>query len=48
MQVTSSASTGVESPTRTGGMAVVDVGFVLLTVAEFAVLVFMLRGTERL
>jgi hypothetical protein len=29
-------------------VAVVDVGFVLLTVAAFVVLVLVLRGTERL
>jgi len=29
-------------------VAVADVGFVLLTVVAFAVLLFVLRGTERL
>ena len=42
-------STGVQSVQRSrevGGVA--DLGFVLLTVVEFAVLVLVLRGSERL
>lgn len=33
---------------KPGGVAVVDVGFVLLTAAAFVVLILVLRGAQRL
>ena len=42
------ARPALSSPDEDGRVAVADLGFVVLTVAAFAVLVFVLRGTERL